>query len=491
MAALPAAEAYKNLHRFDTKPVAGVDFYSCAFEKVLDLTAESAAASITRQAVAGFNFPATIEQAYADGVRLFVEVGPHCSCTRMIDDILGDRPHLAVAANHRSEDECLTLLKCLGTLAAAGREMDLDPLYTRFEAPSGNSAGGSRKTIQIKVGSGPLAVTPPIIDPPDDQLSRAPAVTPVSAPADKESCAASFESSASDQGPLDYESIFEQMQKNIESTGRVHEKFLELTQDITEQYAEAFALQNELIAAMADDGIEMPPPGAPARKSGRNVNDSQDRDVAFNRDQCMEFAIGSVGRMLGPEFEIIDTFKARVRLPDEPLMLVDRIIRVEGEKCSLGPGRVVTEHDVLAGAWYLDGDRAPVCISVEAGQADLFLCAYLGIDHQVKGERTYRLLDARIRFHRGLPRPGETIRYDIHIDKFVRQEETYLFFFRYEGFIGSEHLITMTQGLRRFFYRCRSAPFRRHHSHRRGSCARRRHRGDALQAAAAGICRIL
>jgi hypothetical protein len=109
-------------------------------------------------------------------------------------------------------------------------------------------------------------------------------------------------------------------------------------------------------------------------------------------------------------------------------MLVDRIVSVEGEKRSLGSGRVVTEHDVLAGAWYLDGDRAPVCISVEAGQADLFLSAYLGIDHQVRGERTYRLLDATIRFHRGLPRPGETIRYDIHIDKFVRQEETYLFF---------------------------------------------------------------
>jgi hypothetical protein len=88
---------------------------------------------------------------------------------------------------------------------------------------------------------------------------------------------------------------------------------------------------------------------------------------------------------------------------------------------SMESGRVVTEHDVLPGAWYLDGDRAPVCISVEAGQADLFLSAYLGIDHQVKGERAYRLLDAVVVFHRGLPRPGETIRYEIAIDRFVRQ----------------------------------------------------------------------
>jgi 3-hydroxymyristoyl/3-hydroxydecanoyl-(acyl carrier protein) dehydratase len=118
---------------------------------------------------------------------------------------------------------------------------------------------------------------------------------------------------------------------------------------------------------------------------------------------------------------------------------------------SMDRGQVVTEHDVLPGAWYLDGDRAPVCISVEAGQADLFLCAYLGIDHQVKGRRAYRLLDAVVTFHRGLPRPFDTIRYEIAIDRFVRQGETWMFFFRFEGYIGNEHLITMQDGCAGFF----------------------------------------
>ena len=93
-------------------------------------------------------------------------------------------------------------------------------------------------------------------------------------------------------------------------------------------------------------------------------------------------------------------------------MLVDRIISIEGARGRLGPGRIVTEHDVLPEAWYLDADRAPVCISVEAGQADLFLCSYLGIDLEVQGRRAYRLLDAAVTFHRGLPHPGEVIRYE-------------------------------------------------------------------------------
>jgi 3-hydroxymyristoyl/3-hydroxydecanoyl-(acyl carrier protein) dehydratase len=124
---------------------------------------------------------------------------------------------------------------------------------------------------------------------------------------------------------------------------------------------------------------------------------------------------------------------------------------VQGEKRSLTSGCVVTEHDVLADAWYLDGGRAPVCIAVEAGQADLFLCSYLGIDHAVKGRRSYRLLDAKVKFHRGLPRPGEVIRYVIHIRKFVRQGETYLFFFDFEGSIDGAPLITMTDGCAGFF----------------------------------------
>ena len=115
----------------------------------------------------------------------------------------------------------------------------------------------------------------------------------------------------------------------------------------------------------------------------------------------------------------MDEYPVRVRLPDEPLMLVDRILSVTGVKRSLSSGTVVTEHDVLPKAWYLDNDCAPVCIAVEAGQADLFLCSYLGIDLAVKGTRAYRLLDAAVTFHRGLPRAGETIHYEIRISKFV------------------------------------------------------------------------
>ena len=216
----------------------------------------------------------------------------------------------------------------------------------------------------------------------------------------------------------------------------MHQRYLNFSNELTRTYAKTVELKAQL-----------------TKHSTESIHHetSMSTEPFLTREECLEFAVGTVASVLGPEFAAVDTYPARVRLPDEPLMLVDRIIAVEGKKGVLGPGRVVTEHDVLPDAWYLDGDRAPVCISVEAGQADLFLSGYMGIDFKVKGLRTYRLLDATVTFHRSLPRPGETIPYDIHIDKFIRQGETYLFLFHFTGSIEGKPLITMKDGCAGFF----------------------------------------
>jgi 3-hydroxymyristoyl/3-hydroxydecanoyl-(acyl carrier protein) dehydratase len=248
-----------------------------------------------------------------------------------------------------------------------------------------------------------------------------------------------------------FSELIETAGKISKTTADTHQKFLELTNELTQGYSETFALQTKLLEHAISRSKES------ITNSKFRIQNSEFRipppssSPAFSRKDCLEFATGSVAGVLGPEFAVVDDYPARVRLPDEPLMLVDRILSVEGKKGSLGPGRVVTEHDVLPGAWYLDGGHAPVCISVEAGQADLFLCAYLGIDLAVKGKRTYRLLDAAVKFHRQMPRPGETIRYEIEISKFIRQGDTYLFLFSFNGFIGDTPFITMTDGCAGFF----------------------------------------
>ena len=442
-AARPVAGAYRDLHLFPTTPKAGLTIYSCSRAEAYPVTKEAAADSIQKQAIEGFDFPRTIERAYDDGIRIFVEAGPRASCTRMIDRILEGRPHLAVAVNHSADDETTSLLRALAQLVAERVPLDLSVLYADTVTAERESVHASASLVSVPIGGHPLSpvpptakpksASPPVFTPEREQ----PAGKPTTMPPDRSATApgSSTETIMS--------SLLDTARQTMEATASAHEQFLDLSRELTENYASLFDLQNRLLGLG-----ERIPSDAVGKASTVSPPPPQ---VAFDRDMCMEFAIGSVGRMLGPAFDVVDTYRVRVRLPDEPLMLVDRIISVEGEMLSMGAGQVVTEHDVKPDAWYLDGNRAPVCISVEAGQADLFMCSYLGIDHQVKGQRAYRLLDAVVTFHRGLPQPGDTIRYEIAIDRFVRQGDTWMFFFRFEGYIGEDHLITMRDGCAGFF----------------------------------------
>jgi len=234
---------------------------------------------------------------------------------------------------------------------------------------------------------------------------------------------------------------------------QAHEAYLRVAEQINRSMADALALQISLQEQLMAAGVTFdakethPHPCPPLEGEGVSTK----TPPAFGRAMCMEFAVGSVGRMLGEAFAEADGFPTRVRLPDEPLMLVDRIVALEGEPKSMTNGRVVTEHDVLPGAWYLDGGRIPTCVAVEAGQADLFLSGYLGIDFITRGLAVYRLLDAVVTFHRELPQPGETINYDIRIERFFRQGDTHLFRFHFEATVNGEPLMSMRNGCAGFF----------------------------------------
>jgi len=74
------------------------------------------------------DFAGEIEAMYAAGARLFLEVGPRSVLARLTRQILGDRPHLAVAVDDRGGG--LTgLLHALAALLANGVALDLAPLF--------------------------------------------------------------------------------------------------------------------------------------------------------------------------------------------------------------------------------------------------------------------------------------------------------------------------------------------------------------------------
>ncbi len=466
------ADAYRELHKFACTPVPGIDFYSCTRAARYLPTTESAAQSIVDQAVRGFDYVQLINQAWADGIRTFVEMGPGSSCTRAVGQILTEREHLALSLSSTEDNDLSVLLKGLATLAAHNVDVDLARLFNRVEAtaPSFRVQSLSISTSRSMVDSAAMAALwaapqaqPRIEASPFDETSTQPSnrggshhsLQPGQIPCPD--CAGHGETRPSKIEPP-------ALLDSARLTARAHESFLALTQTNMQAYGVQFAALARAAAATPDGDVTfaekspypidtgsaspMPPelhePPVPSVTS-------VPPEPLFNRDCCLEFARGRAGKVLGNAFDVIDSYPVRVRLPDDPLMLVDRIMAIDGEMLSMGPGRIVTQHDVVDGAWYLDGGKTPVSITIEAGQADLFLCSWLGIDHQVQGRRRYRLLDAKVTFHRDLPCPGETIEYHIEIDRFLKQGEIHLFFFHYRGYVNNELLISMREGCAGFF----------------------------------------
>ncbi len=157
--------------------------------------------------------------------------------------------------------------------------------------------------------------------------------------------------------------------------------------------------------------------------------------------------------MLGPSYADLDDYSPRVRLPMAPLLLVSRVTDVQARRGDLGPSRIVTEYDLDPDAdWAWEG-KPPLCVVIESGQADLFLCAVVGTDAIAKGETLYRLLDCDLTFHGDRPACGETLRHDIRIKRFARLGETLLFYFEYDCTRRSDGapVLTMRDGCAGFF----------------------------------------
>ena len=478
---------YHALHDLTTTAPSGIEFYSGAWARPYALDRESAADAITAQAVQTIDFPAVIERAYHDGIRCFLEVGPGASCTRLVGQILRGRPHVAISACRPDRDPLAAILDVLAELICHRLPVNLAGLYRE---PVTSRAGvsdpqqdgelpgepsfqpaarsdrrrslGRNQMVRVEVRGRafqvpalPLrrktssnAIGRKMVGMPEETHAAAVALSPGKPVNNLQPPQEWRDESATTRSLLP-----RALHDAERATADAHQAFLRVANGTTDLVGKHLAHQLKLIEDFKTGTTYIVQPAStggivprvePAPRPIPNP-------VWLDRSKCLEFAIGSIGAVLGSDFAAIDQFPTRVRLPDEPLMLVDRILSIEGQPRALESGRVVTEHVIEAGTWYLDGGRIAPCIAIEAGQADLFLCGYLGIDFETRGLAVYRLLDATVTFHRGLPSAGEAIRYDIRIFTFFRQGKTILFRFQFDATVAGEPLLTMRDGCAGFF----------------------------------------
>jgi PfaB family protein len=83
----PFAETWRQLHTRPVSRVQGPRLYGNAINAAYKPTKAKVADMLTRQAVTTVDFPATVRQAWEDGVRTFVELGPRDTLTRSIQQL--------------------------------------------------------------------------------------------------------------------------------------------------------------------------------------------------------------------------------------------------------------------------------------------------------------------------------------------------------------------------------------------------------------------
>jgi acyl transferase domain-containing protein/NAD(P)-dependent dehydrogenase (short-subunit alcohol dehydrogenase family)/NAD(P)H-dependent flavin oxidoreductase YrpB (nitropropane dioxygenase family) len=107
---------------------ARVPVYSNTSGSLYPQDPRDAAALLADHLVRPVRFRDEVEAMYAAGVKTFVEVGPRSVLTGLVGQILGGRPHLAVAAGG-DRSSLSQLQNCLAQLLIAGGPVSLDRLF--------------------------------------------------------------------------------------------------------------------------------------------------------------------------------------------------------------------------------------------------------------------------------------------------------------------------------------------------------------------------
>lgn len=427
----PSAPVWRRIHSRATTPPEGIAVYANAFGEAYVPSGELCAEALTLQALEKVDFPRTIRRAHDDGVRIFVEHGPRNALTRSIAATLSDREHLAVSLEHPGRAPLEQLAHVAAELFAAG----VDPAMTevaRRLAPHAAPEPAQPLTfaahaapVSVRVGQPmpPAPPLPPIADlPPPDLSALRPTEERVSP-----------ETQVTAETPL---------ARILARTAALHTSYLQTASELHRHYLQGFGMA-PAAPAVPPVPVVTPQPVVPAPISVGPL---------WDRAQLEVLASGKVSEIFGPLFERQDAYARQVRMPEPPLLLVDRVLSITGEPGSMGLGSIVTETDVTDQSWYLHNGRMPVGLAIESGQADLLLISWLGADFRNKGERVYRLLGCEMTYHEGgLPREGDTLRYDIHVDGHARMGEVGLFFFHYDCRIGDRLVLSVRNGQAGFF----------------------------------------
>jgi PfaB family protein len=426
-------EGLLEMHYFEIADHPQIDFYSSITQKKIKLSSEGIAENSVAVCAQQVNFPKTIQTVYDAGARIFIEVGANATCTNWIQNNLKDQVHHAVAIDQKGKSDSDNLVNLLAQLTSHGVQLDLSLLFPKEEESTlprkfmkKISTGGTpfqelfgEEEIQLKFSRIRNAEKKIL---PKRELVLA------------EAEAAIFTSpiATAKQGS-NYKLPTTRNFQKVEKTRSI----MDTSMPINESTA---IIQKN---ALGENGLRL--------QDFESGEQFEGKEIVFSQEDLEEFATGKIANVFGPAYAIIDTYPRRVMLPKHPYLLVSRVTKMDAKLGVYEPSSMTTEYDIPYGAWYTTDQQIPSAVCVESGQCDLLLISYLGIDLQNKGNLVYRLLDCTLSFMDDLPYEGQTLRYDISIDSFVRNGDNLIFFFSYLCYVQDRLVLKMDGGCAGFF----------------------------------------
>ena len=94
----------------------GMTLYSAATYQAMPIEQKAIARQIAYGLCHQLDFPRLVNQAFADGARIFIELGAGSNCSRWVDESLKDRPHAAFSINRKGLDDHDAILQLLAKL---------------------------------------------------------------------------------------------------------------------------------------------------------------------------------------------------------------------------------------------------------------------------------------------------------------------------------------------------------------------------------------
>ncbi|QQC92399.1 beta-ketoacyl synthase N-terminal-like domain-containing protein [Streptomyces alfalfae] len=450
-------DAWHALHDRPTASQPGTRFYGCATPEPYTAESQKVAAALTRQSSTTLDFPATVLRAWEDGVRVFIEHGPRGTCTEWITAILGEREHLAIALDSPDRHNLDHLMSGLAELTAVGVHVDHDALFRLLPEPPRTASGEGPRELRIPAHLAPpgrLNTKDRTMQPPPSESVPLPTPTPApiangNPPVPTLSSASDVHSAAVSVLLAHHHLLATSHNDHVTRQRTLHDRVLLAQQRSTELLRQA----GHAITTAPNPPTAPPHSEGPQRRPNTHSTSCGTGPALFDRAQLERLAEGPVSVLFGPRFAAQDHYHRQTRMPQPPLLLVDRVLSIAAEPASMGTGIIRTQTDIRTESWYLDpAGRMPAGVMIEAGQADLLLISWLGIDLITRGQRVYRLLGCELTYHQGLPLPDDTLTFEITIDGHAEQGDTRLFFFHYDCWDRSGALrLSVREGQAGFF----------------------------------------